>query len=175
MVRLCTQTFLTVPVSPGNWDITGITCDGKFLNVSWRARAYGWIDHILQAVPQVSISGEGKVASLSVSLPSLTIGKDEPVIVGRQRVLEMYSLAQRHGFSLLVTPVAVQTPPPGQTGANLPVIDWGEMSWSVKGTLEPLMVIQVLDGPGFRIDAMDAVWNEGQIVWSLEGKQYVKP
>lgn len=175
LVRLCTQTLLTVPVSPGNWDITGILCDGKVLNVSWRARDYGWIDHILQAVPQVTISGEGKVASLSVPLPSLTIGKDEPVIVGRQRMLDMYSLAQRHGFPLLVTPVAAQSPPPGQAGANLPVIDWGEMSWSVKGTLEPLMVVRVLDGPGFRIDSMDAVWNEGQMVWNLEGKQYVKP
>ena len=175
LVRLCTQTLLTVPVSPGNWDITGILCDGKVLNVSWRARDYGWIDHILQAVPQVNISGEGKVASLSVPLPSLTIGKDEPVIVGRQRMLDMYSLAQRHGFPLLVTPVAAQSPPPGQAGANLPVIDWGEMSWSVKGTLEPLMVVRVLDGPGFRIDSMDAVWNEGQMVWNLEGKQYVKP
>lgn len=175
-VKTCTTALTTIPLFPGNWDLTGIHCSGPALEVSWAARDYGWIDHLREILPDVSISGAGKVANLSIPLKTLTIGKDEPVIVGKQRMLEMYSVSQRYGLDLILTPAPPPPAPlPGQDAANAPKPDWGEISWSVKKTDNPMLAVEILNSQGFRINSLDAVWNEGRLVWNLEGTQYVQP
>lgn len=172
----CTEALSTVPLFPGNWDLTGMRCAGPSLDISWAARTYGWIDHIKAIIPTISISGAGKVANLSIPLKTLTIGKDEPVMLGKQRTLQMYSLSQRYGLDLILTPAPPPPAPlPGQAATNVPQPDWAEVSWAVRGTDNPLLAVEILNGQGFRINSMDAVWKEGKIVWNLEGTQYVQP
>lgn len=174
-VDACTTAVSSIKLFPGNWDLSGIKCADGAIQASWKARDFGWITHIKEIIPDVVISGGGKVASLSVPLKALTIGKDEPVMLGRQRMLDMYSASQRYGYQLEITPVPAPAKPlPGQEN-NVPIIDWGEMNWNVKGVSNPRMVAETLDAPGFRIRTMDSAWVGGVLIWNLEGTQYVQP
>lgn len=175
LVDACTGALSSVKLFPGNWDISGIKCGDGILQVSWQAREFGWIDHIKRIIPDISISGGGRVASLSIPLKTLTIGKDEPVMLGRQRMLDMYSASQRYGFQLEILPAPAPSQPlPGQEN-NMPVIDWGEMNWNVKNAADPRLVVEVLNAPGFRMRSMDSVWKNGTVIWNLGGTQYVQP
>lgn len=178
VVAQCLDSVSKAPLFPGNWKMTALLCRPGSLDISWEAQEYGWINHIRTVIPNISISGEGKIATLSIPLSPLTIGKDESVTVGKDRTLDMYAKAQKYGFTVVLTSAPPAPPPlPGQANAApaAPPPDWSEISWKVEGTGAPAMVADVLDANGFRLNSMSAVWEEGALVWTMEGTQYVLP
>jgi len=88
----------------------------------------------------------------------------------------MYAAAQRYGVKFTATPPVTNTVQalPGQGAAPGQEQLWEEMGWKAEGITLPEVVIQALDGNGFRLSAMNAQWRDGQFVWTMEGSQYVR-
>lgn len=175
-MQACLETVATVPLFPGNWDLTGVSCTGGVVTVTWKPRPYGWIEHLKQAVPDVVIAMDGSLASTTKPLPQLRNGADEDLYYANERMVAMFAAAQRYGVKFTATPPITnavqvlpgQTAPPG--GEQL----WDEMGWKAEGITLPTVVLQALDGNGFRLRAMNAQWMDGQFIWTMEGSQYVR-
>jgi hypothetical protein len=161
---------------PGNWTLQGVNCANGSMTVQWKRQEYGWIKHLREVEPNVTLSSDGESALLSIPL-KLANGTDEAVPQESERTLAMYGVAQEYRF-----PVTITTPPapvvmPGQENANKSQAqDWREIKWEAKGiTLPPDVVLAALDGKGFRLTQAQAVFNGGIITWNMEGRQYVQP
>jgi hypothetical protein len=176
MLRKCMAQFQTITLFPGNWEITNIKCANNILAVSWKAGKFGWIEHLRKIIPDAVITPERGTAFLSRPLEKLTIGLDEPVESDKARLYHMYAAAQRYGFNLTTSIIEPTPPPKPPLGSPPPQPnDWREIRWTVKSFAKPEDAIRALDGKGFRMDSMQATWDNGQLLWSLEGIQYVQP
>lgn len=175
-MQACLDTVAQVPLFPGNWDLSGITCSGGVVIVAWKPRGLGWIDHLRQVVPQAVISVDGSLASVTQPLPSLPNASDEDVASANERISEMYAQAQRFGVKFTAKPPSIGAPAslPGQGGEKSEPKLWDEMGWKVDGATLPDVALHALNGNGFRLRAMSAQWNAGQLVWTMEGSQYVR-
>ncbi len=175
-MQACLDTVAQVPLFPGNWDLSGITCSGGVAIIAWKPRGLGWIDHLRQVVPQAVISVDGSLASVTRPLPTLPNASDEDVASANERISEMYAQAQRYGVKFTAKPPTTSAPAtlPGQGGAKSEPKLWDEMGWKVDGATLPDVAIHALNGNGFRLRAMSAQWNAGQLVWTMEGSQYVR-
>lgn len=176
MLGACMGALSNIRLFPGNWSISGLNCSNGNLTVSWTPKDKGWIEHLKVIHPNAIISTDGSLASVSAPLGELKTGYDEEVNQENQRLVEMYSTAQKYGVKFTVTPNAqpVQTLP-GQTAPAAPLKDWNEIHWKVDDIALPESVLAALDANGFRMNAMNATWQNGKFTWTMEGIQYVKP
>lgn len=175
MLTECMAAMSTINLYPGNWDISAISCNSGTLTVSWKPRPYGWIQHLQAVVPGVVIAMDGTVASKSVPLNPMVTGMDEPVLSQNMRLIEMHSAAQRYGVKFTATPPPPAPPAlPGQETKTAPK-DWQEIGWSADNVAMPTVVLAALDGFGFRMNSMSGRLLNGQIIWKMEGTQYVQP
>lgn len=172
-VKACMSTLETLNLFPGNWDLSAINCANGTLTISWRPQKYGWIEHIKSVIPRAAISPDGSIASLTVPLTSLAIGKDEPVDQLEDKLLYLHSAAHKFGIKFSTSVIKTPPPPPNPNG-EVPPPDWKEVSWKAESVLMPLNIIESMSGNGFRVNSMTAVWSNGQILWTMEGIQYVK-
>jgi len=173
----CMSALSGVQLFPGNWTLTAANCANGMLTVTWKPQAKGWIEHLRAVHPQAVISLDGSMASISIPLATMQSGYDETVSQENLRLIEMYSAAQRYGFKFTVAPAATPAPAlPGQEVANAaPPKDWKDINWKAEGITLPEIVLAGLDGDGFRMNSMNATWQNGKFTWTMEGTQYVKP
>jgi len=166
-----------VNLFPGNWDIKAINCANGLLTVSWKPRDKGWIDHLRSVVPNVIVSLDGSLASSSTPLEAVASGVEEDLRDKNERVIAMHAAAQRYGVDLSVTPAATNAPvalPGQQTQDQQPPSLWTELSWRAEGVAMPEVVLAALEDNGFRMKTMQGNWINGQIIWTMEGLQYVR-
>lgn len=174
MMAACMTAVSSQQLFPGNWSVQGVECSGGNLVVSWTPRPGGWIRHLKEVEPAAQVALDGSAASISVGLPQLPLGQDEPAPTENERLVAMYSTAQTYGVPFVATAAPAAPVLPGQTvSATAP--GWKEIGWKVDGVVLPEAVIAALDGPGFRMKTMRAKWQDGRFVWTMEGIQYVQP
>lgn len=176
LLAACMKASGTVNLFPGNWDLTAINCANGMLTVSWRPRAMGWIDHLRAVEPAVVISIDGTLASRSTPLDPLPTGLEEDLHNENERVMAMYAAAQRYGVKFSTAPAVSTTPValPGQQAQVQAPILWSELSWKAEGVSMPKVVLAALEDNGFRMRSMQGTWSNGQIIWTMEGSQYVR-
>lgn len=176
MLDSCNKSLEGVRLFPGNWELTSVNCSNGNLTVAWKPKgSTGWISHLKEIHPNAMISLDGSIASIVKSLGEMQVGSDEPIQVENERLVEMYSAAQRYGFKFSVTPVVASAPPlPGQENAPVPQKDWNEINWKAEGIELPSIVLAGLSGNGFRMTGMSATFQNGKFIWAMEGNQYVK-
>lgn len=174
--QACLTTLSEVQLFPGNWELAGVNCSGGVVVVSWKPVGFGWIEHLKQVVPEAVISTDGSLASVTKPLPGLVNGRDEDVYAAGERTMGMYAAAQRYGLKFSVSAPNNSAPLvlPGQGSNKAPPQLWEEMSWKAEGVVLPELAVEVLNGNGFRLRAMSAQWKQGQLVWTMEGSQYVR-
>lgn len=172
----CMRATAGVQLFPGNWDLVGVNCSNGVVTISWRPRAYGWIEHLKQVVPDVVISLDGSLASSTKALPQFPAANDEDLYTANERLVVMYAAAQRFGVKFGATPAVSQAPQllPGQGGVPQEVPLWEEVGWKAEGVTLPETVLAALDGNGFRLRSMSGQWVNGQFIWTMEGSQYVR-
>lgn len=172
----CNKALEGVRLFPGNWELTSVNCNNGNLTVAWKPKgSTGWISHLKAVHPNAMISLDGSIASIVKPLREMQVGSDEQIQVENERLVEMYSAAQRYGFKFSVTPAAPPAPPlPGQESAPVPQKDWNEVSWKAEGIELPSVVLAGLSGNGFRMISMSATFQNGKFKWTMEGNQYVK-
>ena len=161
---------------PGNWHPKDITCAGGSFTAVWSRNEHGWIEHLRKIQPKVVIVGDGSNATLSVPV-KMPAGEDEIAPTEGERNIAMYNAAQKYRFKITLTPVPPPPPPPPPEDGEPPppVPDWREIKWNVETTeLPPHIIVQVLDGNGFRITQIKKVFTNGKTTWTLEGIQYVQ-
>lgn len=161
---------------PGNWDVSNVECREGNLVVSWVPRFGGWIKHLKEIHPTAMVAMDGSAASVSAALPQLPVGQDEPAPIENDRLVAMYSTAQAYGVPFTAAAAASVDAPalPGQE-VTASIQDWKEIGWRAEGVSFPEAVLAALDGPGFRMSALSAKWQNGKFVWTMEGIQYVRP
>ncbi|ACT52137.1 type 4b pilus protein PilO2 [Methylovorus glucosotrophus] len=162
---------------PGNWEPQEATCSGGALNLSWKAKEFGWMEHLKAVEPNAMFSPDGSIASLSIPLELPTHYEDEVLLPEAERSYEMQSQAQKHKITLTLAPKEPIAPAlPGQQDPQAILKDWKELKWSIAATLlSPISIADTLGGQGFRITRIQAVFSNGLISWNLEGTQYVQP
>jgi hypothetical protein len=162
---------------PGNWEPQDATCSGGTLNLSWKAKEFGWMDHLKAVEPNAMFSPDGSTASLTIPLEISAQVQDEPLLPEMQRTYEMQSQAQKHKISLTLVPQEPAAPVlPGQQDPQASMKDWKELKWSTAASLlTPQTIADTLGGQGFRINRIQAVFSNGLISWNMEGTQYVQP
>lgn len=161
---------------PGNWTPMEATCANGVFTVLWKRQEYGWIDHLRIAEPKAMLSGDG--TSAAITIPMLPAqGEDEVVPQENARTLDIHGTAQKYRFAIVLTPAPPVAILPGQeNAANQPVKDWRELKWVANGiSLPPEVILSSLDGPGFRVNRIQAGFSDGKIIWNMEGVQYVQP
>lgn len=157
---------------PGNWTPTDAVCKERNLVVTWTRQETGWIEHLLALEPKAEISTDGNRAMLTVPL-ELTGGENDTLPKERERIVGMYSYAQRYGLSFVLknatgAPVLGQ-PQPVSGG-------WKTLEWSIGDMpLAPSTMLPGLDSPGLRISQIKLAFSEGMMKWTMEGMQYVQP
>lgn len=161
---------------PGNWSPSSATCTNGSFTIAWTRGEYGWIEHLREIYPNVHLSHNGESASMSLPYETGSLASDsEPAPSERQRVLAMHSAGQQFGFTVALRKAQVAPTLPGQT-ANAPQPTWQELTWEVKNSaLPPSIVLKALDGPAFRVRALQLNYTAGLMSWSMEGVQYVQP
>lgn len=175
MLTECMAAMSSINLYPGNWDIFAINCDNGSLTTTWKPRQYGFIQHLQAVVPGVVIALDGSVASKTVQLNPLPTGFDESVVSQNVRLIEMHSAAQRYGVKFTAIPPPPAPPSlPGQEG-KIAAKDWQEIGWSADNVTMPTIVLAALQGNGFRMNRMYGHIVNGQIIWKMEGIQYVQP
>jgi len=128
-------------------------------------------------VPTVIVSLDGSLASSSTPLEAVASGVEEDLRDKNERVIAMHAAAQRYGVDLSVTPAATNAPvalPGQQTQDQQPPSLWTELSWRAEGVAMPEVVLAALEDNGFRMKTMQGNWINGQIIWTMEGLQYVR-
>lgn len=159
---------------PGNWTPRDAACGGGTFTVVWLRQETGWIEHLRAVEPKAVLSTDGAMASLMVPL-TLSGGEDEKVPLENERTLAIHATGQKFGFK-----VGMSAPPPTPVlpgdKPNQAVKDWKELSWKIDGvTLPPTVVLKTMDGPGFRVNRIRAIFKGGVMTWDMEGTQYVQP
>ena len=178
LLRSCTDAVSRVRLFPGNWELISANCSSGNLVVTWKPIGdSGWIDHLKAIHPDAVISLDDSLASITKPLGEMQVGTDESIQPQNERLVEMYSAAQRYGFKFKVmpsaAPVAVK-PLPGQENTPEPPKEWNEIFWKADEIGLPSIVLAGLSGNGFRMTGMSAKWRDGKFIWSMEGNQYVK-
>lgn len=158
----------------GNWTPMSAECRNDQVSVMWQRGQYGWVDHLRAARPEIFISNDGNVASHSVPLEKLAPPTTpEAIPESRTRMLEIHSRAQRFNVSVDMTEknVAVRnaknetTPPP----------QWRTFDARVTSALlPPSALLEILNGPGFRLEVLTLRFEGRNRSWTMEGKQYVQ-
>lgn len=176
LLASCTEALEGVRLFPGNWELTSANCNNGNLTVTWKPRgSTGWIQHLKAVHPNAMISLDGSLASITKPLAEMQVGSDEQIQPENERLIEMYSAAQRYGFKFTVAPAAPAAPAlPGQEDAPVAQKDWNEITWKAEGIELPSVVLAGLSGNGFRMTGMSATWQNGKFIWTMEGNQYVK-
>jgi len=88
----------------------------------------------------------------------------------------MHSKAQRYGVMVNITEAPQPVVLPGQAQADQPPPQWKELQVRIDGQgIPPEVLLEVMDGPAFRLESVMMNFNAGSIFWSMEGKQYVQP
>ncbi|MDK9702353.1 MAG: type 4b pilus protein PilO2 [Sulfuritalea sp.] len=171
----CMSAFTKVKTLwPGNWTPRDATCSGGVFTVVWLRQETGWIDHLRAVEPKAVLATDGSMASLMVPL-ALSGAEDEAIPKEDERTLAIHGTGQRYGFKVGVT---TPPPPPALPGdkPNQAVKDWKELTWKIDGvSLPPAVVLKPMDGPGFRVSRIKAVFKGGVMTWDMEGTQYVQP
>lgn len=169
----CRQAMGTVHLFPGNWSLTNLHCSDTTLTITWAPKPGGWIKHLQEIEPRIVIAYDGASASLTVPLNDGQDFSDEALTDSNQRLLNMYAASQRYGVKFSAKPPPAPPPAlPGQEGAM--TTQWGEISWKAEEVKFPEVVIKAFEGNGMRLNTMDAVWQNGSLIWTMEGIQYVK-
>jgi len=175
----CMAATSNVKLFPGNWDLAGINCTNGMLTVSWKPKGVnGWIEHLKAVHPDAVISIDGSMASINIPIGELPKGYDEEIKGQNERLVEMYSAAQRYGFKFTVTPLsapAIKVLPGQESATPPPAPDWAEINWKAEGITLPEAVLSALEGDGFRMKSMNVSWQNGKFIYTMEGTQYVKP
>lgn len=175
MLASCMAALEQVRLFPGNWELTAVNCNGNAMTVAWQPRKGGWIEHLKSVEPNVIVALDGSTASLTIPLPTLQTGIDEPVATQNDRLTAMYSAAQRYGVAFTATPAPPAPQPlPGQEGQVIQK-DWTEIGWRAESVTLPHIVLTALEGNGFRMSAINGTWANGKFNWTMEGTQYVQP
>lgn len=176
LLQACMGAISTVRLFPGNWELVSANCSNTALTVSWKPKGEnGWIEHLRQIHPDSTISLDGSLASVTKLLTGIEAGVDEEVLPENMRLVEMYSAAQRYGFKFTATPAAPAVQAlPGQEAAVVAQKDYRELNWKAENIMFPEAVLSGLSGNGMRMTAMNAIWQNGKFVWTMEGIQYVK-
>lgn len=177
MLHACLSAISSQRLFPGNWNVNSVECANGQMVISWTPREGGWIKHLREVLPDATIAIDGSMASLSVSLPEMHVGRDEQAPAEKERLITMYSAAQAYGVSFTAKQAesAFAQVLPGQEAAAAAPPAWREISWVADGVTLPSAVLTALDGPGFRMKSMRAQWVDGKFVWTMEGMQYVQP
>ncbi len=176
-VDTCVAAFGSVRTFwPGNWTLRDVTCGNGVLKVVWIRQDHGWIEHLQAMEPRATFSADGATAMLTLPL-SLSTGEDESAPVESDRMLELNNGAQRFGIkATLSVPPGPAALPGDKPGAQPVVNDWKTLAWAVKGSaLPPAVIVKAMDGNGFRLNTIQAVFSGGVMNWNLEGVQYVQP
>jgi hypothetical protein len=174
--RACDAVFSAQPTFwPGNWTPVSATCSLKTgaLVTTWNRADMGFVEHLREMVPEAVIATDAASATRTSALPGLASGEDESLEAAARVTEQLNGTAQGLGVTLTLTvPNAV----PELPGAGpVPAGSFKELVWTIQtGSLAPLPVIAAFDGPGFRVDAITAKFNGGQITWEVGGAQYVK-
>ncbi len=174
-VEACIEKFDSNQVlHPSHWKMESAVCnvqDGVFI-IKWLKGENGWISHLIELVPDAIISADLSTATLSArfSLP----GRDNEELVREdERTFTLLKAAQEYGLTFNVSRPTDQN----SSASNLQEIarkNWKEFSWNIKDTrISPIDVTKILDGPGFSISSMTAKFREGNLMWDMEGIQYV--
>lgn len=173
LLASCQAALNQVRLFPGNWSLTNVHCTDSLLTITWAPKTGGWIKHLQEIEPKIVIAYDGASASLTLPLSEGVNFSDEALTDSNQRLLDMYSAAQRYGVKFSAKP---PPPPPaalpGQETAVIP--KWGEITWKADEVKFPEVVIKAFEGNGMRLSSMDAVWQNGSLIWTMEGIQYVK-
>lgn len=174
LAAACVQKFDRLEVLwPGNWEPEAVVCEQGAMTVTWKRGEFGWIAHLLEIVPNASVTSDGSKAALTIPVVA-DAAQDEPIVDASSRVMKMRLAAEAYGFSLSLVEQAAPPPLPGSAQAEGPQPTWKEMSWSIKGTsLSPNDIVKAMDGAGLRIKTLTARFKNGLITWDLEGTQYV--
>lgn len=162
---------------PGNWTPISADCRNGMISAMWQRGENGWIEHLSSLRPEINISADGNVASHSISIGEVERKNNtESLPDGRMRMLEMHSNAQRYGVTVSITEAPQQVVLPGQAPADQPPPQWKELQVRIDGQgMTPEVLLEVMDGPAFRLESVMMNFNAGSIFWSMEGKQYVQP
>ena len=162
---------------PGNWTPISADCRNGMISAMWQRGENAWIEHLSSLRPEINISTDGNVASHSISIgESERKNNTEDLPDGRIRTLEMHSKAQRYGVMVNITEAPQPVVLPGQAQADQPPPQWKELQVRIDGQgIPPEVLLEVMDGPAFRLESVMMNFNAGSIFWSMEGKQYVQP
>lgn len=174
----CVNAILSInSLWPGNWEPQEATCVNGNLAINWKPTEYGWIDHLKSVEPKAIIAQDGSSASMNVAIALPQSSDDEIVPTDIERGYEFFSTAQKYRLTVTLTPSEVKAPPlPGQQDPAAPVNDWKELKWTTAASLlSPITIISALDGKGFRVNKIQAIFSNGLISWNMEGIQYVQP
>jgi hypothetical protein len=170
----CQRAASEVDLWPGNWSLNSVVCSGSSLTASWSQGPYGWISHLQEVVPDVAISPQGDIASVSkvlVDIPAAGAGETPPA--QNARLLEMHSIAQHLGFPISIQVLSRPPVLPGMEGPPPP--NYERLRWSISGsTIDFDVIISALDADGFRLEQATAAMSSTGLSWTLEGTQYVR-
>jgi len=177
MMSNCMSVLEKQKLFPGNWELKEVTCNGQAVKISWVPKAWGWVVHLNQIEPRADIALDGNSATLIIAIAPMAPGQEDTLLTERERVFDMRATAQRLGLKLAITH---STPPPapvlpGQTPAT-PVEKprWKAFQWKLEELSLPLAAISELEDIGMRIQQINAVWQAGKFIWTIEGVQYVQ-
>jgi hypothetical protein len=86
----------------------------------------------------------------------------------------MKKIAQHLGVPISISVESRPPQLPGQAG-YMPAPAFETLRWSIQGPEQLLSsILHTMDSDGFRIDTATATLSDTGLIWSLEGKQYVK-
>lgn len=161
---------------PGNWTPISADCRNNNVSAMWRRGEQGWIEHLAQSRPEISVSNDGNVASHAMAIGEIEKNNNtEDLPDGRIRTLEILSKAQRYGIQVGITEEMLPPGLPGQPAEQAPP-QWRELQIRADGQgLPPSVLLEIMDGEAFRLESVMMNFNLGSISWSMEGKQYVQP
>lgn len=165
---------------PGNWAPTSATCNinAGAWQIAWKRGEHGWIAHLLAIEPKAIVSPDGNSATLTTSVVKTSGLSDEDLLDERTRTMKLMSIAQEMRLAITFTQPPAPAPVVMPGGAAPPppvVLPWKELLWLVKNSsLPPGVIVEAMDGQGFRVTNIVAQINGGKITWDMEGTQYVQ-
>ena len=157
------------------WTLERIGCASGALSVLWQRSDSGWIGEMTALHPNAAVSPDGTHVRLTEGLPT-SAGTDEAAPTEMRRRIALLDSAQRYGLQLELTePAAPAVLPGNRPAAQAGLKRWKTLSWRVRHTrVSPTLVVALLDGAAFRVNAIDARFRGAEIEWDLEGNQYVQ-
>lgn len=173
--EMCVAQFDGIEVlHPSHWKFESALCnvlEGIF-TIKWLKGESGWISHLLEIVPKAVIAGDLSAATMTVQF-SKPDGTDEVLLTENERTLSLAIAAQEYGLIFNMAKAAAPDSS-NKNPNNNSKKTWKELPWNVKDVrFSPVDVIKALNGPGFRVTSITAHLKDANLVWDLEGIQYV--